>query len=145
MATFKLLIVAVTVPVGVLAIQRMWPPGRDGQTPESFPARSVGDAVPETRDTPVTRVYDVRPLIVHLPDYRDAPDFNLQLKSTTPRVESKSAWNDIATWMSDQFPWNRPKSREELVEEVMSTIQQDISPKSWQNADGTVGRIRELQ
>jgi hypothetical protein len=76
----------------------------------------------------VTRVYDIRDLIVEIPDF-GPPQTAAALAATATRPASHSA----ATLTHD-----------DRVARVTSLVQETVDPESWRDAGGTVGAIREL-
>jgi beta-lactamase regulating signal transducer with metallopeptidase domain len=70
----------------------------------------------------LTRVYDIRDLIVEIPDFSTGPTFSL--------------------------PQTRPdpaKQRADHIQEVTDLIKETVDPDSWRENGGTVGAMREIQ
>ena len=89
-----------------------------------------GTLVIDTRDNLdqgrlITRVYDIRDLIVELPDFT-APDFD----SVTPPA------GGVTRPAADQ----RRMTRAQLIEAMITLIKETVAPDSWQK----LGQIREL-
>ena len=84
----------------------------------------------------ITRVYDVRDLIVPIPNYDDAPAIGLHFDAPRPAPEAGAALAKEAAG---------ERTRQELIDEVVRLITETVSPHSWRDAGGSVGSIRELQ
>jgi type II secretory pathway component GspD/PulD (secretin) len=70
----------------------------------------------------ITRVYDIRDLIVEIPDFTAVP--------------------------AAPLPQTRPdpaKQRADRIKEVMDLIQETVAADSWREAGGTVGAMRQIQ
>ena len=95
----------------------------------------------------MTRVYDVRDLIVQSPAFQ-APDFNLQIKSSAARsTDGGITLRDVRAFFGRVFgarPWWGTASREELTEELIIHLQQTVEPDTWRDNGGSEGSIREL-
>lgn len=88
--------------------------------PADAPGSSVGNSI-----ATVTRVYDVRDLIVQVPSFGDAPQFNVARPADRDR------------------PGPEPRSRDEIVRELITTITSSVDPLSWRENTGRAGEIRE--
>lgn len=92
----------------------------------------------------VTRVYDIRDLIVEVPDF-PGPMFSLQNASQNGTSGTggggQSPFQDNQQQQQQQQP---PKTRDERVAEITSLMEETVAPDSWRDAGGTVGSLREL-
>jgi hypothetical protein len=109
-------------------------------------------------DEVVSRVYDVRDLLVQVPDYPyDGPAAQPR-KPAPPGVPPMMV---VPGEMMGGMPGGqgggggppapaRPATagaeptREELVEQIVMLIQETVAPETWRDAGGSVGSIREL-
>jgi general secretion pathway protein D len=90
----------------------------------------------------VTRVYDIRDLIVETPDFY-GPQFSLENASQG----SGSSGGGQSLFQSQQQQQQQEttfKTRDDRVAEITSLMQETVSPDSWRDAGGTVGSLREL-
>jgi type II secretory pathway component GspD/PulD (secretin) len=90
----------------------------------------------------VTKVYDIRDLIIDIPDFTDAPDVGA----------IRPVPDDLGPPAQPEpkpKPQTRPadggRSRAELIESITTLVQETVDPDSWRHNGGTVGAIRELQ
>lgn len=114
----------------VLLVANCADPARDRQN-DSGAARGM-----------VERVYDVRHLIIHVPDFTNAPDFGLG-EPGFARGESKDApAADSTEGLAPAGEEDPEPSRQEIVESVLNLIKQTIAPDGWREAGGA-GQIRE--
>ncbi len=93
-----------------------------------------------------TRVYDLRDLIVNIPDFNDAPQFSLQAQNSVSGG-SGNAGQQGGLFASDAQPSNpaqKGPTRQELVDEIVRQITETVAPDSWHDAGGSIGSIKEL-
>jgi type II secretory pathway component GspD/PulD (secretin)/tetratricopeptide (TPR) repeat protein len=108
----------------------------------------------------ITQVYDIRDLIINIPDFTDAPDFSLNSTSNNGQQNPQGGGgigagggggqqgqqtnqlfgNNTTTTKEDAGP-----TRQELVEQITKLITETVAPDSWRDAGGSVGAVRELQ
>jgi len=90
----------------------------------------------------VTRVYDIRDLIINIPDFDNAPDFNLQQQQSAGRGGGGGGnlFGGGGGGEDDEGP-----TRVELVDEIIRLIQDTVASDSWKDNGGAVGSLRELQ
>ncbi len=100
----------------------------------------------------VTRVYDIRDLIINIPDFTEAPEFDLESNNSSGRQGGGgggggggSSGGLFGGSSSSSSSEEDEISREELVEQIIQLIQETVAPDSWRDNGGTVGAIRELQ
>jgi Flp pilus assembly secretin CpaC len=97
----------------------------------------------------ITRVYDIRDLIIDIPDFTDAPDFSLQ--STTQQGQAGGGGGGGGGQGLFQNSQDRSqeldegRTRQEMIDEIIQLITETVSPDSWRDAGGTTGSVRELQ
>jgi hypothetical protein len=89
----------------------------------------------QASDQAVTRVYDIRDLIMALPDYPytgtiGMPPEGVMLNAGNPEPE-----RPVPTTQ---------RSRQERVDDVARLIEDTISPDSWRDNGGTIGSLREI-
>jgi beta-lactamase regulating signal transducer with metallopeptidase domain len=82
----------------------------------------------ERRQTTSTRTYDIRDLLVEVPDYE--PDFS---PSATAGLTTKPATTR-----------EKRMTRQERVELLIRLIKETIDPDSWRDNGGIVGAVKEL-
>lgn len=87
----------------------------------------------------VTRVYDIRDLIINIPDFTEAPDFNLQAGGQGGGGGGQ-LFSGGGGGEEDEGP-----TRTELVDQIIQLIQDTIATDSWKDNGGPVGTLRELQ
>ncbi len=96
----------------------------------------------------LTRVYDIRDLIIEVPDFTNAPTFNLQNQQGQASGagggggSSQSLFGGSGSGGTGE---QQQRTRQQLVEDITKLITDTVSPDSWRDAGGTVGSIRELQ
>jgi general secretion pathway protein D len=96
----------------------------------------------------ITRVYDIRDLIINVPDFDDAPDFNL---SNATRGGSRSGGGGgggggqslLGNSGNNREEEQGPK-RQDLVDAITKLITDTVAPDSWRDVGGSVGSMREL-
>ena len=86
----------------------------------------------------VTRVYDVRDLLIEIPSVTDAPVLG------RPEPVPAPAANRFPK-ESDEDRAKAAKAREERVEQIVTLVKETVDPQSWRDNGGTVGAVRELQ
>jgi general secretion pathway protein D len=90
-----------------------------------------------------TRVYDIRDLIIDVPDFTNAPPFDLsqvtQVSSGGGGGQSLFSGNSTGTGQ------NTGPTRADLVESIIKLIQDTVASDSWKDNGGAIGSIRELQ
>ena len=93
------------------------------------------------RDT-ITRVYDVRDLLITIPDYEPPPPLDLRVEPAVKPQPDAPAANERAKIEAEHADM---RTRQETVEELARLITETIAPESWRDAGGTLGSVRELQ
>lgn len=101
----------------------------------------------------VTRTYDIRDLIINVPDFTNAPSFDLA--NTTNQGGGgrsggggggggggNSLFGNTSTQNQNE---QQGATRDELVEQITGLITDTVAPDSWRESGGTIGSLRELQ
>ena len=93
----------------------------------------------------VTRVYDIRDLIINVPDFTDSPDFNLDTGGGGGgRGGGGGGGGNIFGGGGGQGQNDQGPGRQELVDQIIRLIEDTVSTDSWKDNGGAVGSIREL-
>jgi type II secretory pathway component GspD/PulD (secretin)/tetratricopeptide (TPR) repeat protein len=91
----------------------------------------------------VTRVYDIRDLVVHIPNFDDAPSIMLNppsgLHTPQPEKMSESLFNE-----SEEEALASADAGGSVVDKILDTIRDTVCPGTWRSQGGLVGSIREL-
>lgn len=104
----------------------------------------------------LTRVYDIRDLIINVPDFDNPPDFSLQATSNNSSQNGSSgAGGGGGGGGSGQSLFSgsagggataeKGQTRQELVDSIIKLITETVAADSWRDSGGSVGSIRELQ
>src|SRR6185503_6157707 len=96
----------------------------------------------------LTRVYDIRDLIIEVPDFTNAPTFNLQSQSSSTSGGGGGGGGGQSLFGGGgggQGGEQQQRTRQQLVEDITRLITETVAPESWRDAGGTVGSVRELQ
>jgi hypothetical protein len=97
--------------------------------------------------TTYTRIYDIRDLLVEIPDFKDAPNFSLQSTSTRGGGASGSGAGGAGGGQglfgsgNDSKPDEVTKTKDERAEELLTLIKETISPDIWSD-NGGIATIR---
>jgi beta-lactamase regulating signal transducer with metallopeptidase domain len=96
------------------------------------PATMPADSAPFASDSQiVTRTYDVSDLLIHIPDFTDAPDLGLVEPGGIHRTTQ---------------PASRPTpEHDQLIAKLQRTIMDKVEPRSWRDRGGLVGSMRALR
>jgi len=115
---------------------------------------STGDDLSKST---VTKVYDIRDMILNVPDFTDAPDFSLNSTSNNQNQNPQGGGgigSTQVTQANDLFGGSgtqggqREKpgpTKQEMVDQITKLISETVAPESWREAGGTTGALRELQ
>jgi len=101
----------------------------------------------------LTRVYDIRDLIINVPDFTDAPKFDLN--SATQQSQAGTGGGSGGGGggggsQSGLFGGGTAtaketgKTRDQLVDDITKLIQETVASDSWKETGGQVGAIKEL-
>ena len=85
-------------------------------------------------------IYDIRDLLIEIPDYQDAPDIDLQnvLQSTGGGGGGQSPFN------GDQNDDDEERDRQDRIDQIIDIIQSNVDFEGWQDNGGDTGFIQEL-
>jgi len=100
----------------------------------------------DLQKTTDTRVYDIRDLLVQVPNFTGAPEFDLNsaLANTSSGGSSGGA-QSATTLFDDADAQGEQPTRDELVEQITTLIQDTIGKQSdWAAYGGEVSSLREL-
>ena len=99
-------------------------------------------------------IYDIKDLLIEIPDFTNAPQFDLQsvLQSSTGTGGGgggggQSPFRDTQRQNQNgqQGGFGVPmRTREERTNDLLQIIQQNVDPDGWADAGGTTGRIQQL-
>ncbi len=86
-------------------------------------------------------LYDIRDLLIEVPDYTNAPDFDLQsvLQNTGQGGGGQSPFRDN---QQNDVP---RRTLEERTNDLINIITTNVDPQGWQENGGDVGFIQQLQ
>ncbi len=96
-----------------------------------------------------TRVYDIRDLLVQVPSFSNAPEFDLNesLSNTNSGGSNSGGGGGGGTSLfgdTEQAQETGP-TREELIEQIVTLIQDTVGkPEEWATLGGDVSSVREL-
>jgi len=105
------------------------------------------------RERKVTIVYDIRDLLLEVPYFDNAPDFDLGSSVASSPGQASGAFGDVETQADrdDVFGGSgkredpRRRSRDQLVSEIIKIIQDVVDPeRGWYATSGEGGKIQEL-
>lgn len=93
----------------------------------------------------ITRVYDIRDLIINVPDFDQAPNFNLANTNTGGggRGGGGGGGQSLLSNTNQNEEEEGPK-RQDLVDAITKLITDTVAPDSWRDVGGSVGSMREL-
>src|SRR5439155_4614282 len=86
--------------------------------------------------------------IIEVPDFNQAPTFNLQSQSNSASGAGGGGGGGGSLFGgggggSSQDTTNQ-RTRQQLVEDITKLITETVAPDSWRDAGGTIGSVREL-
>jgi type II secretory pathway component GspD/PulD (secretin)/tetratricopeptide (TPR) repeat protein len=87
----------------------------------------------------VLAIYDIQDLLVVVPNFEDAPEFNLQTVLQGARGGGQSPFQD-GNEEEEDLP-----TREERIDELVDIITTNVDPEGWEDASGNRGRIEQFQ
>ncbi|GMV26388.1 MAG: hypothetical protein AMXMBFR58_24190 [Phycisphaerae bacterium] len=92
----------------------------------------------------VTLVYDIRDLLLEVPDYSNAPEFDLQsVLQSSGQGGGGSSQSPFRDTQQDRENENR-RTLDERTTDLLEIIQQNVDPEGWTDAGGTTGRVQSL-
>ncbi|MEZ6241766.1 MAG: hypothetical protein R3B57_01860 [Phycisphaerales bacterium] len=86
-------------------------------------------------------IYDIRDLLIEIPDYSDAPEFDLQ---SVLQNSSGGGGGGGQSPFSGQTQDREIRPREERVQEIVDIVQATIDPDGWTDLGGDTSSIQEL-
>lgn len=96
------------------------------------------------RKNTVTLVYDIRDLLLEIPDYTQAPEFDLQsVLQSTGQGGGGGGQSPFRDTNQDNSRDNR-RPLEDRTNDLLDIIQQNVDPEGWVDAGGTTGRVQSL-
>ena len=107
----------------------------------------------------VVRVYDIRDLIINVPDFTDAPQFSLDASQNQQGGGGGGGGggaggggggqiaNQLFANANQQNQLNRDQgpSRQDLVDAITKLIEDTVATDTWKDNGGSVGAVRELE
>ena len=105
----------------------------------------------------VVRVYDIRDLIIDVPDFTDAPQFSLDASQNQGQGggggggigqgggSTAQVTNSLFAGGAQQTQQQTGPTRQDLVDAITKLITDTVSSDSWKDNGGSVGAVRELQ
>src|SRR5207249_4215477 len=98
----------------------------------------------------VTRVFDIRDLIINIPDFTNAPDFNITSNNSGGGGRGGGGGGGQNLFGGGGGGGgqggneaNQP-TRQDLVDSIIKLIEDTVSTETWKDNGGTVGSLREL-
>jgi general secretion pathway protein D len=96
----------------------------------------------------VTRVYDIRDLIINIPDFTNAPDFNITSNNSGGGGRGGGGGGGQNLFGGggggNGTEENNQPTRQDLVDSIVKLIEDTVSTETWKDNGGTVGSLREL-
>jgi tetratricopeptide (TPR) repeat protein len=94
------------------------------------------------RRNTVLEIYDIRDLLIDVPDYDNAPEFDLNT-IFQQGGQTGGGGGGASPFQGGQQDAERA-DREELIEELRDIIQSNVDPEGWEDLGGETGTIQEL-
>lgn len=100
----------------------------------------------KVNSTTYTRIYDIRDLLMEIPDFTDAPNFDLQSTSTRGSAGGQGGGGGgggggsgglFGSNSDSNREQDKGKTKEERAEEILTLIKETISPDIWVDNGGT--------
>ncbi len=107
----------------------------------SPPRTALTTAAPGDDLNTITRVYDVRDVLIEVPSFDNAPALGLGAH-LIPAASTAATKTGPPPATSDNPP--PPRTRQQLIDDLVTRITSTIDPYSWQSNTGHIGSIREL-
>ncbi|MBX3391941.1 MAG: hypothetical protein KF787_04765 [Phycisphaeraceae bacterium] len=96
------------------------------------------------RKNTVTLVYDIRDLLLEVPDYTNAPEFDLQsVLQSTGQGGGGGGQSPFRDTNQDRGQDAR-RPLQDRTNDLLDIIQQNVDPEGWIDAGGTTGRVQSL-
>ncbi|MCX5689954.1 MAG: hypothetical protein NTV94_09275, partial [Planctomycetota bacterium] len=90
------------------------------------------------------QIYDIRDLLIEVPDYANAPEFDLQSVLQSSGQGGGGGGQSPFRDNGDQGPANR-RTLEDRTNELINIITTNVDEQGWQENGGDVGFIQQLQ
>ena len=90
------------------------------------------------------QIYDIRDLLIEVPDYANAPEFDLQSVLQSSGQQGGGGGQSPFRDNGEQGPANR-RTLEERTDELINIITTNVDEQGWQENGGDVGFIQQLQ
>ena len=90
------------------------------------------------------QIYDIRDLLIEVPDYANAPEFDLQSVLQSTGQQGGGGGQSPFRDNGEQEPGNR-RTLEERTDELINIITTNVDEQGWQENGGDVGFIQQLQ
>lgn len=87
----------------------------------------------------VLAIYDIQDLLVVVPNFEDAPEFNLQTVLQGAQGGGQSPF-DEGNEEEPDLP-----TRQERIDELVDIITTNVDPEGWEDASGNRGRLEQFQ
>ena len=94
------------------------------------------------RRSTVLEIYDIRDLLIEVPDYDNAPEFDLN--TVFQQGGQRGGGGGGQSPFQDQGTDVERRDREELVEDITDLIQNNVDTEGWEDFGGDTGTISEL-
>jgi Flp pilus assembly secretin CpaC len=94
------------------------------------------------RRNTVLEIYDIRDLLIEVPDYDNAPEFDLNT-IFQQGGQTGGGGGGASPFGGGQQDVDR-QDREELIQELQDIIQSNVDPDGWEDLGGETGTIQEL-
>ncbi len=96
------------------------------------------------RRNTVLEIYDIRDLLVDIPDYTDAPTFDLN--SVLQSSGGRGGGNSQSPFQNTGQGQNQDNRRDqqEMIDEIVDIISSNVDFEGWQENGGDTGSIREF-
>ncbi|MCC6429132.1 MAG: hypothetical protein IT435_20215 [Phycisphaerales bacterium] len=96
------------------------------------------------RKNVVTLVYDIRDLLLEVPDYDQAPEFDLQSVLQSSNAGGGGGGQSPFRDTQQNRDGQNRRSLEDRTRDLLDIVQQNIDPSGWIDAGGTTGRVQSL-
>ena len=95
------------------------------------------------RRNTVLEIYDIRDLLIEIPDYDQAPQFNLNTVFQQAGQQGGGGGGQ-SPFQTNQQQLNNQFDRDALIEDIRNLIQENIDREGWVDFGGETGTITEL-
>ncbi|MGF1635215.1 MAG: hypothetical protein ACFCVE_15290 [Phycisphaerae bacterium] len=97
----------------------------------------------ELAENTITQVFDIRDLIIDVPDFTEVPTFDVSQNAQSGGGGGGGGNLFDGGGFADEEDSDAP-TRAELVDQIILLIQETIDSNSWRDNGGTIGSLREL-